>query len=215
MAIGQQKAYGRRGRAWAAPRGGLWFSLILRPSIRPGDAAFLPSAVALCVGEALEKFAGPAWGFRWPNDIVVSARKIAGVLGESKIVQENVEHVVLGVGLNANFAIRELPEDLRESSTTLLHETKRKVDLAYLLVDILARLESKMRFVAAGEHERLLSPLRAHDALLGRVMRLRTHLGVLRATGKALTSDGKLMVELADGSERVFDSGEVERVELL
>ncbi len=210
----QERAYGRMARTWASPRGGLWFSVVLRPELAPAAAALLPGGAALSVGEALADLCSLDWGFRWPNDIVVQTRKISGILGESRITGGKVQHVVLGIGLNANFSLNDLPPELRGSSTTLLHETNKKIDLARMLVAILARLQTKIEALFARKHVEIVDALREHDALRGKDLRLHTDHAILRGKGRGLSEEGKLRVQVTNGGVREFDSGEVQRVEL-
>jgi BirA family biotin operon repressor/biotin-[acetyl-CoA-carboxylase] ligase len=102
-ALEQTAGRGRRGRPWVSPRGNLYASLILRPACPPDRAAQLGFAAALAVGDALRQLAPELGGLacKWPNDVLVNGRKIAGILLESEVGEhENIAFLVVGVGVN-------------------------------------------------------------------------------------------------------------------
>ncbi|WP_419917520.1 biotin--[acetyl-CoA-carboxylase] ligase [Candidatus Poriferisocius sp.] len=97
----QRAGRGRRGRSWGAtPGSSLLFSVLLRPRLGPHDSHLVTTALALAAVEACDALAGVRPGLKWPNDLVVGDRKLAGVLAESVVVGERLEAVVVGMGLN-------------------------------------------------------------------------------------------------------------------
>ena len=97
----QLQGRGRRGRSWASPSGGLWFSVLLRPRLPTRDAAWLALAAGLAVVEALEPLCGVPLAIKWPNDVLADRRKLCGILAELDADHETVRHVILGIGINA------------------------------------------------------------------------------------------------------------------
>jgi BirA family transcriptional regulator, biotin operon repressor / biotin---[acetyl-CoA-carboxylase] ligase len=133
----QTEGRGRLGREWLAPAGtSLLFSVLLRPEV---DAARLPE-LSLVAGracaEAIAEAAGVETEVKFPNDVLVQGRKVAGILAEA-----TEGRVVLGIGVNVRQRAGELPADARTPATSLLLETGREIDRAELLVAILDRLE--------------------------------------------------------------------------
>jgi BirA family transcriptional regulator, biotin operon repressor / biotin---[acetyl-CoA-carboxylase] ligase len=133
----QTAGRGRRGREWKSPRGaGLLFSLALHPQTPPER---LPP-LTLVVAEAVAAAAWPEALVRWPNDVVVDGRKLAGILAEVRDGE-----VVVGIGVNANHKAGDLPADARVSPTSLRLLNGRRVGRAGLLADVLEAIEARYR----------------------------------------------------------------------
>ncbi|MDR2505282.1 MAG: biotin--[acetyl-CoA-carboxylase] ligase [Oscillospiraceae bacterium] len=117
----QTGGHGRRGRNWVSEEGGAWFSIILRPNVSAEYIQRLSLVAALAASYAVNDWLdspdeNPA-AVKWPNDIVVGGKKIAGILLESSVSSENVDYVVIGIGINA--LQKELPEEIRDTATSI------------------------------------------------------------------------------------------------
>src|SRR3954471_9084196 len=183
----QSAGRGRQGRTWSAPAGqALLMSLLLRDPPR-----FLPLAAAVAVADV----AGDGAQIKWPNDVLLDGRKVAGILVEGR-PQER--WAVLGVGLNVALRVEDLPAELRETATTLGLAAR---DVEPTLERLLAALE---RGLADGEPA-ILESWRARDALRGREVRWAAGTG--RAAG--VGGGGRLLVDVAGGGRTALDAGEV------
>jgi BirA family transcriptional regulator, biotin operon repressor / biotin---[acetyl-CoA-carboxylase] ligase len=181
----QTAGRGRQGRTWVAPAGSsLLLSLVLR-EIDP----LLP----LRAGLAIADLAGPAALVKWPNDVLVEGRKVAGVLVEAR-PQEG--WAVLGVGVNAALDVAALEPELRETAGTL-----GRTDLARALAELLEHLERRLAEPAGAT----LRALAARDALRDRAIAWTGGEG----TGAGIDDRGRLRVRLTTGGETVLDAGEV------
>ncbi len=182
----QTAGRGRQGRTWVAPSGRtLLCSLVIRDP---------PRLLPLAAGVAVAELAGEAAQIKWPNDVLLAGRKVAGILVEGR----PQEHwAVLGIGLNVALRPDDLPAELHETATTLGLEP---ADIEPTLERLLRGLE---RWVAAAP-ETVLSAVRARDALLGHEVRWAAGDG----RGAGIDGDGRLIVETRAG--RVpLDAGEV------
>ncbi len=120
----QTKGRGRRGRDWFSyPGGGIYISIILRPEISPGDAPVITLMTAVAAAETLICQTGLKLRIKWPNDILVNEKKIAGILTEISTEMDTVDYIVVGLGLNVNIPSGAFPEDIRKRSTSILIET--------------------------------------------------------------------------------------------
>jgi BirA family biotin operon repressor/biotin-[acetyl-CoA-carboxylase] ligase len=138
----QTAGRGRLDRTWVSPKGGLYFSVILRPRLKPAEAVRLVFVAGLAVAEALSEKHGLKAETKWPNDVLVNGRKVCGILSEMNATGEKVNFVILGVGVNANFDVKKaLPEELWESATSLECELGRRVELEELFRMLLEKLE--------------------------------------------------------------------------
>jgi BirA family transcriptional regulator, biotin operon repressor / biotin---[acetyl-CoA-carboxylase] ligase len=186
-AAAQTAGRGRQGRTWSAPAGrALLMSVVLRDPRR-----LLPLAAGVAVAEAV----GPDARIKWPNDVQVGGRKLAGILAEGRPYEG---WAVLGVGLNVAVRSTDLPAELRDTAATLGLEPG---DVEPVLARVLAALDRAL----ALDDEALLDAWRARDALLGREIAWANGRG--RAVG--VDSDGRLVVELAGGERTVLEAGEV------
>jgi BirA family biotin operon repressor/biotin-[acetyl-CoA-carboxylase] ligase len=193
----QTAGRGRRGRVWSAPPdGALLYSAILRP-LGP-EHGLLPLSVPLAACAAIESVAPLECQVKWPNDVWIDQRKVAGILIEAR----PPEWAVIGVGINVAIAADEFPPDLRWPATSVGHGVRVEA-----LRDALC--EALGAWVEAGESE-VLSAFAARDALAGREI-VWEGAGVGPGEGVAAGVDerGNLLVSLGDGEQVALGSGEV------
>jgi BirA family biotin operon repressor/biotin-[acetyl-CoA-carboxylase] ligase len=188
VTAGEQSAgRGRQGRTWSAPAGSaLLMSLVLR------DA---PALLPLAAGVAVAEVAGTDARVKWPNDVLVEGRKVAGILAEGR---PNEGWTVLGIGLNVALRVEDLPPELHGTAGTL---GLAPSELEPTLVRVLAALERALALDAAA----LLDEYRARDALRGHEIAWADGSG--RAAG--IDGAGRLVVELAGGGRTALGAGEV------
>jgi BirA family biotin operon repressor/biotin-[acetyl-CoA-carboxylase] ligase len=142
LADTQTAGSGRFDRAWHSPPGGLYFSILLRPmTISATEAPLIPLTAGVAVAKVMQTALGVQSRLKWPNDVLVEDRKVSGILAESTLMGEDIEYVVLGVGVNANISLDEMPSELQTSATTLQHIMSRPVDLPRLFGYLLGQLE--------------------------------------------------------------------------
>ena len=195
----QEAGRGRRGRVWQAPpRTSLLASIVIRPRLPQALLATLSPATAVATAEALRRVAPLSPRVKWPNDVLVGGRKIAGILLESRSIGSAEPILVIGVGVNVGQ--REFPPELAERATSVELETGHPVDRDTLLVTLLdefdtwrARLEGE-GFGSVRERWKALSDT------IGR------HVTVDGISGTAvdLDGDGALLIDAGDGVRRVI-----------
>jgi BirA family biotin operon repressor/biotin-[acetyl-CoA-carboxylase] ligase len=118
----QTKGRGRKGRSWFSPsQGGIYISLILKPSISPSEAPKITLLTAVVVAEALRSLTGLSAIIKWPNDILIDGKKVAGILTEMSTEMDAIDHIVVGLGLNVNTP--DFPVDIRDKATSIFIET--------------------------------------------------------------------------------------------
>ena len=147
LAERQTGGYGRFQRQWSSPQGGIWCSLVLRPAVSPEHVHFITFIISICVCRALERVAGVTALIKWPNDIVVNNKKLAGILVEMSAEIGRVNWVVAGIGINVN---NTLPETLKASAASLKTVTGKKYPRAAILAAFLEEYESSLPLFVAG-----------------------------------------------------------------
>ena len=195
----QREGRGRLGRAWQAPPGtAILCSILLEP---PAErrAAELSLAAGIAGAQVVETATGLTAQLKWPNDVMLNRRKVAGILAE--VVDDKV---VLGIGLNVNQSREELPADARVPPTSLLTTDGVRRDRAPILAELLRALEDVYDVWREGGLALLYAELGSRDFLRGRRVQVNGREGI--ATG--VDREGRLEIDFG-GARELLESGEV------
>lgn len=199
---------GRLQRAWFSPYAkGIWFSLILRPHFSPLEASKCTLLAAVALVRAFHQAGLTEAGIKWPNDLLVKRRKIVGILTEMDATMEEINYIVMGMGINTDVARVDLPEDLRDKATSFLLEGVR-IPRKELLNLILMELETLYAEVETNGFATILDEWRKYSVTLGRDINVITPGYTYSGKAVDIDSDGCLLVETDHGVERVL-AGEV------
>jgi len=207
LAEEQTAGRGRMGRRWYASRGSsLLMSLILRPPLLPRQAQRATMIVSLAAVQAIAQVSGLRAGVKWPNDIVLSHKKVGGILTELGLHGERLAYVVVGLGLNVNLDVSNLP-DLIAPATSLSAEAGRPISRLELLLALLREIEARYERLRQGwsPHEEW----RAHLVTLGQMVRVGTPEEVIEGLAEDVDADGALRVRTADGMLHSIWAGDV------
>ncbi len=206
----QTAGRGRLGRAWYSPPGAaLYFSLLLRPALPATQAGWLSMLAALAVLDGAAEILGPtgALALKWPNDVLLSGRKLAGILIETALSGPVLEHVIVGVGLNVNTRFDGAPEDVRARAISLRDASGRDLDVGAALETMLRAFD--MRYAALMADP--ASPAAEYAAwlvTLGQRVTLTAGDEVLEGLASGVREDGALWVE-TDSGRRAAAFGDV------
>lgn len=201
----QSAGRGRQGRAWASPPGNLYLSVLLRP--RFPALSLIPLAAGLAVAEALPQVEAL---LKWPNDVLVGERKLAGILAEAQSGPSGVEHVVVGIGVNVGPA--ELPPELQETATSLFRETGEAAEPEEVAATVLGRLRVCYDALAQGGGVALIERWRERSVpWWGRPVEARAAGGTmtLRGIARGVSEQGALLIEGPDGTLQPVLAGDV------
>jgi len=210
IADSQSAGKGRLGRVWLSPPGvNLYCSIVLRPPISPVAACQLTFLSVVAVARAIENCTALAPQIKWPNDILISGKKVAGLLNEMNAETEKVNFVVLGIGVNLNMRLDQLGEGVRHPATSLLEEGGVEVDRARFVRSLLAELDELYdRFLREGE-----GPVRAEwlerSAIRGRSVRVSCGAREFTGVVQGVDAFGALLVQPAGGALETVLSGDV------
>lgn len=188
----QTAGRGRLGRVWASPMGNLFLSVVLRPSIAPAAAPPLAPSIGVAVARAIEKVAPLATELKWPNDVKVGGKKVAGVLTESLVTGNTLSAVIVGIGVNVG---AELPPELAAIATTLSREAARNVRKSEIEEALLAEIaEVYARFLKKG-FEGVRPDWEERDALNGQTVTIDAGGRQIRGIARGVGRDGALRLE--------------------
>jgi len=197
----QTEGRGRMQRVWQSEEGGLYFSMVLRPSLPPKEGPLVNFAVALDLVSALERCCGIAAQVKWPNDVLVGERKIAGILSQMEFEAEQISFINIGVGLNLN----NRPEVTDKPAVSALQLTGRRVNRAEVLSWFLDRFEQRM---ATFSRPAVIADWKARTVTLGRRVTIATVRDTYEGLAVDVDEDGGLILEMADGVRRTVFYGD-------
>ncbi len=214
LAEEQTAGRGRRDRSWTSrPYLGIYASLILRPVLATPCAPQFTLLAAVSAAEALRLACGQKTRIKWPNDLVVGRRKIAGVLGEVRGSAAQIRAMVIGVGINVNHAIEDFPAALRHTATSVRIETGAPGDRVAILAALLEQIEARYRRLLNDGPEALLREWESLSSLsLGREIVVRSASTPVRGVFRGIDQEGALLLTGENGATIRAPFGAVETV---
>jgi BirA family biotin operon repressor/biotin-[acetyl-CoA-carboxylase] ligase len=215
VAEAQTAGRGRQGRAWFSPPGaGLYVSIVVRPgadiSTDRNPLALLTLASGVAIAEAVRGATALPAEIKWPNDVLIGRRKLAGILAESAVQASAVQYIVIGFGVNLQPAA--YPHELAARVTSIEAETGRAADRALILAEILGAFGRRYTDLRAGRFDAILSAWRQlAPSLAGARVEWDSPSGIVRGRAVDIDPQGALLVQVGDNRERVV-AGEVRRL---
>jgi BirA family biotin operon repressor/biotin-[acetyl-CoA-carboxylase] ligase len=203
---------GRLGRTWvSSPGSSLLVSVLVRPTLPPAESPIITLAAGASMAEALRAACGVEARCKWPNDVVVGERKLAGILVEARVESDRLVHAIIGAGVNVRQSAGDFAPAIRSAATSVAMEGGRQ-DLAALLREFLVRLRRSCEPAADGLSAFVLEAYRGLSATLGRKVEAWTTSGAtVRGRAAGLGPSGELLVETDAGIQRVA-FGEIEHL---
>jgi BirA family transcriptional regulator, biotin operon repressor / biotin---[acetyl-CoA-carboxylase] ligase len=210
FAESQTKGRGRLGRKWISPeRKGLWFSILLRPDLRPQEATQLTVASATALRRAIQSETGLKPEIKWPNDILIGGKKVAGILTELNAELDKVRYVILGIGIDVNLDAGEFPSELKKIATSLKIETGEIVSRAELAVAILRELDFDYARIGGGKFPAVADEWESGCATIGKNVTVQLGDRKIRGRAESLDDDGALLVRTEHGHLERIIGGDV------
>jgi BirA family biotin operon repressor/biotin-[acetyl-CoA-carboxylase] ligase len=199
---------GRRGRSWVSPRGNLYLSVVLRPAVPVYKAPLITLMGAVAVASAIRKHLGVPAAIKWPNDILITGKKVSGLLTEMSAEPDRIRHIVLGVGVNVNMDLLTLPPDIRSRSTTLAAAAGRSIDRTGFLKALLAELDHWYRCFLKKETDVLVAWQELNETI-GKRVAVSGAGEMLEGQAAGVDAEGRLILQLDDGTVRQVAAGDV------
>jgi BirA family biotin operon repressor/biotin-[acetyl-CoA-carboxylase] ligase len=210
FAESQTKGRGRLGRKWISPaRKGLWFSILLRPDLRPQETTQLTVASATALRRAIFSETNLQPEIKWPNDILIGGKKVAGILTELSAELDRVKHVILGIGVDVNLNANELPPELRKSATSLKIESGKTIDRADLAAAILRELDFDYTRACGHFFADVADEWEEHCATIGKNVAVQIGGRKIRGRAESLDDDGALLLRTEHGRLETITGGDV------
>jgi BirA family biotin operon repressor/biotin-[acetyl-CoA-carboxylase] ligase len=206
----QTRGRGRLGRKWISPvRKGLWLSVLLRPALSPQAATQLTVAAATALVRAIRQTTSLPAEIKWPNDILISGRKTAGVLTELSAELDRINHIVLGIGIDVNLSPSDLPPELRGIATSLKIESGNNIHRAELAASLMHELDRDYDLICRGEFSTVCDEWQANCVTLGRRVKIRIGDRLVAGHAEALDDNGALLLRTEHGHLERIIGGDV------
>lgn len=213
IADAQTGGKGRIGRRWVSPPSvNLYTSIILRPDVAPSSAHMLTLLSAVAAAEAVGGFIDVRPEVKWPNDILIDSRKVAGILMEMDAEPDRVNFVVAGIGININMAASAMPEEIRKNATSLKEKAGKEVSRVDVARELYASFEKWYKIFKEKGFLPIINEWRSYFAAEGKTLKIVSFNRTVEGVCAGIDRDGALLVRMPSGAiERVI-SGDVEMV---
>lgn len=203
----QTEGKGRNGRSFSSPKGGLYLSIVLRPPFDPEEASSLPLVIGLAVSKTVNCTIFKEASVKWPNDILVDGKKVAGILMTSKIAGRKLDHIIVGIGINLNTSLEDLPEELQDTAGSLKAMKGEHIDPNEFARDLLYMLDLNYSRFVEGQKEELLEQWSERAVAIGEEVEVTSPKGVKRGKFLGIDQTGALILRNGERMERI-DSGD-------
>jgi BirA family transcriptional regulator, biotin operon repressor / biotin---[acetyl-CoA-carboxylase] ligase len=201
----QTGGVGRLGRAWVSPQGGIWITLILKPTIPIDHVFMITMAGAVAIARAIRKEFDIGALIKWPNDVYIGDKKVAGLLLELAAESDTIHYCLLGIGIDVNIKLETLSPELQRGVTTISEELEHEVDRAAFLARILREFERHYQVLESGEYDAILREWKSMSYTLEQHVRVNTMRNSFEGEAIDIDEYGALIVRKENGKiERVI-----------
>ncbi|MEW6067582.1 MAG: biotin--[acetyl-CoA-carboxylase] ligase [Nitrospirota bacterium] len=210
LADSQEKGKGRLGRTWVSPPGvNVYMSIITRPEIKPKDVTLITLMTAIACTTALRKVTGLNITIKWPNDLIVSDKKLGGILTETKTSPERINIAIIGIGINVNMDIDAIPDDLKDIVTSIKIETGKTYSRAELIAEILNEIDKWYNILNRTDRERILSEWKQLTSTLGKEVMVTVGNETFFGLAEFVDDEGMLILRLQSGMLKRINTGDL------
>ena len=211
----QLKGKGRLGRTWfSLPQCNIYMSVIVRPEIEPKDATLLTIMSAISCARAIRNSTGIEVKIKWPNDLMVSERKLGGILTEMKSDQDRIIFAVIGIGINVNSSLDAFPPEVRAVAASVMEELREKgysqeISRTLIIAAILNELERWFKVLIKGGRIQLINEWKKLSSTLGRKVKVVSGKDTFSGIAEDIDDEGMLILRLPSGGLKKISAGDV------
>lgn len=204
----QTHGRGRLQRRWESPEGGIWLSVVLKPRLDSGTLSLVPIAAGISLARAIKKSAGINAELKWPNDVTIDSRKVAGVIVDASVESSRLDYTVIGAGVNFDTDAKKIEGALKRTpnfyGATSITQHSKDAERLELVHEFFRELEKNIALMERGKTDSIVKNWTRHSGTIGR--RITVLVGGKRVTGIArkMGQDGALLIETPGGTERVL-----------
>ncbi len=197
---------GRMKRKWKSPVGGIWMSIIIHPKFDISYTTLVPVATSLALCIAIEKILKIKPELKWPNDVTLKGKKVAGILVDTSIVSNEIENMVLGIGINFKIKPNEIANTMKKTPNFygVATLTKKNEKALPLIHQFLYELENILQLISSGHIKKITSEWTKRSSTIGRNVSIVTNDGKLNGKAVKMDSDGALIIYRGKNSKRIL-----------
>ena len=202
----QTMGRGRMKRKWKSPTGGIWMSIIIHPKFDVSYTTLVPIATSLALCMAIEKILKIKPELKWPNDVTLKGKKVAGVLVDTSIISNEIENMVLGIGINFKIKPHELASTIKKTPNfygvaTLVKKNERALPLVH---QFLYELENVFQLINSRRIRKIKNEWTKRSSTIGRNVSIITSEGNVNGKAVKIDSDGALIISNGKKAERIL-----------
>lgn len=207
----QTESVGRQRREWLSTKDkGIWMSFILKPNIYPYEAPQFTLLTATVLADVFHHVTKVTPKIKWPNDIFIKDRKISGILTEMKAEQDDVQYVIIGIGINVNQTVEDFPEPLNKRATSLRMETEKSWSRIQIVQEILQGFEEQYNEYLEEGFSGVKRKWESYGYRMGRKIKIRSGKDQWLAKFIGVAEDGALLTEGSNGEVQKIYSAEID-----
>ena len=201
----QTSGRGRKDRTWSSPKGGLWFSVILYPNLKPQQCMLLTMAASIAVAQSIKDITNLNPEIKWPNDLLINGKKACGILTEIDAKDDKINYTAVGIGVNVN---NQLDEELDEVATSLFKELGTKVSIKNLLESILKNFDNIYEKLISNQFDHVRDTWNSYSKIVGKKIQVQEDNTIKTGTVSDIDQSGHLILDTENGAIRIV-SGDV------
>jgi BirA family biotin operon repressor/biotin-[acetyl-CoA-carboxylase] ligase len=210
IAESQTGGRGRMGHKWISPEGGIWLSIILKPRMQPLHAPRITLLAGVSVAKTIRSYGLPA-KIKWPNDVLINGKKVCGILTEIGAEADQIDYIVVGIGIDANVDTEAFPEDFRGSSTSLKKELGHEINRTEFLRELLYEFEA-LYLTFQKDFSSILEEWRNMSATIGEWVKITTQTRIIYGAAIGVDNEGALILETEEGRLEKIVAGNCEHL---
>jgi len=205
----QTKGKGRMQRVWHSPAGlNIYTSVILRPHIAPSAAPQISLVAGVAVAELLEQFCPGQVELKWPNDVLINSKKICGILAQMKTAADQVDFIVVGIGINVDIRQNQFPTDICDIATSLSIETRREILREDLIISLYENFAKWYKKILQNGFASIKERWLGFAAMIGRNVQIKYFNETLTGKAIGINDAGSLILLNAKGEKIIINAGD-------
>ena len=204
----QTAGRGRLDRKWTSPKGGMWFSLIIHPKFDVSSSTLVPIAGAVALAKSIKTTLDVDVSVKWPNDITLDGKKVAGMLVDASFQANNIDYLILGIGINFDVDLKKIEKRLSKSPNFYGINSLRKKDDAtppkILLREFLEQFEKILTQLNKGEKTKIVKEWTKKADNIGKKISINTSDGKISGISQGIDNDGAIKLKTSKGVKKIF-----------
>ena len=204
----QTSGRGRLDRKWTSPKGGIWFSLIIHPKFDVSSSTLIPILSAVALSKSIKSVLGLETEVKWPNDITMNGKKVAGVLVDASFQTNSIDYLILGIGINFDIDAKKLEKRLTKTPNFYgidsLRGKENKTPPKTLLKEFLLQFEKNLFQLDKGEKSKIIKEWTKRAAGIGRKITINTSNGKISGISQGIDNDGALKIKTRNETKKIY-----------